>query len=171
MQVEVGKYATNLIPSPAAAANAARAGFRVSIPLSRYVRGGVFRAVLTTVPHGAATEYDGDSATIRLWTIDANTYAEVNTTTRVLTVSVNGVARVAGVPLWWLRGHRVQWSWEVGGGNLRVRYRYSTDQGATWTLPFDPFGGTVYSDSAISTAMPAAADRKFCTARPSICVR
>jgi hypothetical protein len=46
----------------------------------------------------------------------------------------------------------VQWSWEVGGGNLRVRYRYSTDQGATWTLPFDPFGGTVYSDSAISTA-------------------
>lgn len=33
-----------------------------------------------------------------------------------------------------------------------MRYRYSTDQGATWTLPFDPFGGTVYSDSAISTA-------------------
>lgn len=149
-QAEAGKYGTNLIPT--GAATASRAGFRVSIPLSRYVRGGVFRAVLTTVPHGAATEYDGDSATIRLWTIDASTYAEINTTTRVLTVSVNGVARVAGVPLWWLRGHRVQWSWEVGGGNLRVRYRYSTDQGATWTLPFDPFGGTVYSDSAISTA-------------------
>lgn len=150
VQVEVGKYATNLLPT--AGANASRAGYRVSIPISRYVRGGVFRAVLTTVPHGAATEYDGDSATIRLWTIDANTYAEVNTTTRVLTVSVNGVARVAGVPLWWLRGHRVQWSWEVGGGNLRVRYRYSTDQGATWTLPFDPFGGVVNVDSAISTA-------------------
>jgi len=149
-QTEQGRYATN--PIITAGTTASRAGFRVSIPLSRYVRGGVFRAVLTTVPHGAATEYDGDSATIRLWTIDANTYAEVNTTTRVLTVSVNGVARVAGVPLWWLRGHRVQWSWEVGGGNLRVRYRYSTDQGATWTLPFDPFGGTVYSDSAISTA-------------------
>lgn len=149
-QLEKGRYATNWIPT--AAATASRAGYRVAIPISRYVRGGVFRAVLTTVPHGAATEYDGDSATIRLWTIDANTYAEVNTTTRVLTVSVNGVARVAGVPLWWLRGHRVQWSWEVGGGNLRVRYRYSTDQGATWTLPFDPFGGTVYNDSAISTA-------------------
>ena len=149
-QLEAGKYRTNWIPT--GAATASRAGYRVSIPISRYVRGGVFRAVLTTVPHGAATEYDGDSATVRLWTIDANTYAEVNTTTRVLTVSVNGVARVAGVPLWWLRGHRVQWSWEVGNGNLRVRYRYSTDQGATWTLPFDPFGGTVYSDSAISTA-------------------
>jgi len=149
-QTEQGRYATNPIITAGTAAS--RAGFRVTTPLSRYVRGGVFRAVLTTVPHGAATEYDGDSATIRLWTIDANTYAEVNTTTRVLTVSVNGVARVAGVPLWWLRGHRVQWSWEVGGGNLRVRYRYSTDQGATWTLPFDPFGGTVYSDSAISTA-------------------
>lgn len=152
VQVEVGKYATNLIPSPASAVDVARAGFRSTAPISRYVRGGAFRAVLTTVPHGAATEYDGDSATVRLWTIDASTYAEINTTTRVLTVSVNGVARVAGVPLWWLRGHRVQWSWEVGAGNLRVRYRYSTDQGATWTLPFDPFGGTVYVDSAISTA-------------------
>lgn len=149
-QFEAGKYPTNAIIT--AGTSASRAGFRVSIPISRYVRGGVFRAVLTTVPHGAATEYDGDSATIRLWTIDANTYAEVNTTTRVLTVSVNGVARTAGVPLWWLKGHRVQWSWEVGNGALRVRYRYSTDQGATWTLPFDPFGGTVYSDSAISTA-------------------
>lgn len=149
-QAEKGRYPTNWIPT--AAATASRAGFRVTVPLSRYVRGGAFRAVLTTVPHGAATEYDNDSATVRLWTIDAGTYAEFNTSTRVLTVSVNGVARVAGVPLWWLRGHRVQWSWEVGGGNLRVRYRYSTDQGATWTLPFDPFGGTVYSDSAISTA-------------------
>lgn len=149
-QVEQGKYPTS--PLVSGASKASRAGYRVAIPISRYVRGGVFRAVLTTVPHGAATEYDGDSATIRLWTIDANTYAEVNTTTRVLTVSVNGVARVAGVPLWWLRGHRVQWSWEVGNGNLRVRYRYSTDQGATWTLPFDPFGGVVNVDSAISTA-------------------
>lgn len=149
-QAEKGRYPTSWIPTTTAAAS--RAGFRSTAPLSRYVRGGAFRAVLTTVPHGAATEYDGDSATVRLWTIDANTYAEINTSTRVLTVSVNGVARVAGVPLWWLRGHRVQWSWEVGAGNLRVRYRYSTDQGATWTLPFDPFGGTVYVDSAISTA-------------------
>lgn len=149
-QAEKGRYATNWIPT--AAATASRAGFRVTVPLSRYVRGGAFRAVLTTVPHGASTDYNNDSTTVRLWTIDAGTYAEFNTSTRVLTVSVNGVARVAGVPLWWLKGHRVQWSWEVGNGALRVRYRYSTDQGATWTLPFDPFGGTVYSDSAISTA-------------------
>lgn len=150
MQVELGKYPTNAIPTTTVAAS--RAGFRVTFPISRYVRGGALRMVQTVVPHGAATDYDGDSATVRLWTIDANTYAEFATATRLLTVVVNGVSRAALVPLWWLKGHRVQWSWEVGNGNLRVRYRYSTDQGATWTLPFDPFGGTVYTDSTISTA-------------------
>ena len=148
-QLEAGKYRTNWLPT--VAGNVSRAGFGTPFPISRFVRAGKFSAEIVTVPFAACTDYDADSATIRLWTIDANTYAEMNTTTRVLTVSVNGVARVAGVPLWWLKGHRIAWSWEVGNGNLRVRYRLSTDQGATWTLPFDPFGGTVNVDAAIST--------------------
>lgn len=150
MQVEIGKYATNHIPTTTVAAS--RAGFRVLIPVSRYVVGGSFRAQISHVPWADCTAYDGDSATVRLWTIDANTYAEINTTTRVLTVCVNGVSRVAAVPIWWLKGHRIEWYWRVGNGALFVRYRLSTDKGVSYTLPFDPFAGVQYTDAAISTS-------------------
>lgn len=149
-QTEQGRYATNPIITAGTAAS--RAGFRVSIPISRYVVGGAFRAQISHVPWADCTAYNGDSATVRLWTIDANTYAEINTTTRVLTVCVNGVSRVAAVPVWWLSGHRIEWYWRVGNGVLFVRYRLSTDKGVSYTLPFDPFAGVQYTDAAISTS-------------------
>lgn len=150
LQAEVGGYATNLVPSAGVAAS--RAGFGVTVPVGMALRAGTLRFRQQVVPLGASADYTLDGAAVRLWTLDANTYAEVTTATRILTVVVNGVSRASTVPLWWLYGHRVEFFWEVGNGNLKVRYRYSTDRGGSWTLPFDPFGGTVYTDSAIITS-------------------
>jgi len=149
-QVEAGKYRTNWLPT--VAGNVSRAGFRLQVSIHNLVRGGTFRATISHVPWADCTAYDGDTATVRLWTIDANTYAEINTSTRVLIVCVNGVSRVAAVPIWWLKGHRIEWYWSVGNGALYVRYKLSTDKGVSYTLPFDPFAGVVNTDAAISTS-------------------
>lgn len=147
-QVEKGTFPTNALVS--VASKVGRAGFGVVFPLARFIRAGTFRILMTCVPLGAATEYAADGTTLRLWTIDAGTYAEFNAGTRILTVVVNGTSRTASVALTWTRGQRVQFFFEVGGGKLRVRYRVSSDAGATYGTAADPFGGTVYVDAAIS---------------------
>lgn len=147
-QVEKGTFPTTALVS--VASKVGRGGFGVVFPLSRFVRAGTFRVLMTCVPLGAATGYAADGAALRLWTIDARNYAELNTGTRILTVVVNGTTRTASVALSWTRGQRVQFLFEVGGGKLRVRYRVSSDAGATYGAATDPFGGTVYVDAAIS---------------------
>lgn len=120
----------------------------LNVASSRFIRGGRLEIFLDFSPSGAPTDYDSN---FRFFDHSAETtYAEFSATDQKLRIVVaGGAAEVCAVPLWWpsatlfSTAHpRVQ-VWIETGGNRpsKVRYRYSSDGGLTWTLPFDPMGG------------------------------
>lgn len=97
-QYETGKFPTSFIYT-SGAASATRAGERLrhDTPSALLVAGRLGLA-FALYPLGASTEY---IANMRLWTIDASNYAEVDFSTRVVTVVIGGVTRtLAALPTW-----------------------------------------------------------------------
>lgn len=112
-QYEIGKFPTSFIFTTAAAA-VTRAGERLrhDKPTAILVAGRLSLA-FAFYPLGASTEY---LANMRLWTIDASNYAEVDFTTRVVSVVVGGVTVTLGALPTWNRLNLLEVWIESGGG-------------------------------------------------------
>ncbi|MBK7823336.1 MAG: hypothetical protein IPJ61_20330 [Tessaracoccus sp.] len=143
-----GKLPRDYQPTPSGS-GATCADCAATYPASRLVRGGRLKLRFRWTPAGAPGDYN---ANFRLVDHGAETtYVEFSATDQKLRVVVaGGAAEVCAVPMWWPSASLystshpvVEMDIEIGGGvATRIRYRYSTDAGATWTLPFDPLGGT-----------------------------
>lgn len=142
-----GKLPRDYQPTPAGS-GATCADCSATYPASRLVRGGRLRLRFRWTPSGAPTDYNTN---FRIVDHGAEvTYCEFSATDQKLRIQVaGGAVETCAVPMWWPSASLYSTSHPVVevdleiGGNVatRIRYRYSTDGGVTWTLPFDPLGG------------------------------
>lgn len=141
MSVSRGKLWREPQPTPAGS-GATCADCAATYPASRLVRGGRLRLRFRWSPSGAPTDYNTNFRFVDHGA--ETTYVEFSATDQKLRVVVaGGAAEVCAVPMWWPTASLystshpvVEFDIEIGGNvATRIRYRYSTDGGVTWTLP------------------------------------
>jgi hypothetical protein len=146
-QVSRGKLWREPQPTPAGT-GATCADCAATYPAARIVRGGRLSVRFCWTPTGAPTDYNEDCRLVDHGS--ETTHVTLSTSDQKIRVVVaGGATETCAVPVWWpsasllSTAHPVlEFCIEVGGGvATRIRYRYSTDGGVTWSLPFDPLGG------------------------------
>ncbi len=151
VQLEPGKFATEVIPNDSTTLTVSRdTGYEYRSMLS-YVSGiGQMRLRILLSPKGVADAYDIDGASIRLFTVQggpSTCYAQINTTTRVLTIVHDATSISCAVPMTWQADEFLEIVIQMGGAlETLVRYRmcaWTADRtvDSNWGRPFDPSGG------------------------------
>lgn len=146
-QCEAGAFPTEAIVTTGATAT--RAGERLyHATSSALVRAGRLGLEVKIRPKGSSASY---SANMRLWTIDANNYAEIDKTTRVLTVVVAGASFSFPTALpAWAAGDTLEIWLEAGGGAFASRAAARVNGGATVQLGLSSSAaGTIPATGAI----------------------
>ncbi|MDP3275117.1 MAG: hypothetical protein Q8Q09_07960, partial [Deltaproteobacteria bacterium] len=72
-----------------------------------------------------------DYGTVRLWTLDASHFAELNAVTGVITVTINGVSNTSNPSPIWTRLDTLHLYIAAGGG-LPTQIAWMGNNGATW---------------------------------------
>lgn len=132
-QIERGKYPTSSIVTAGATGTRAGERLRYDTPAA-FISNGRLSMHLTMYPLGAWNEYE---ATYRLWTIDANNYAEVVHTNRTITVCIGGVVTsfIGAIQIWG-RLDKVEIWMSVGGGtNSVIASQLNDGGGSSLALP------------------------------------
>lgn len=130
VQVEIGKWATEAIYSGGSATTRSGELLRRTLA-SDAISSGRIGLEFRFEPPVAHT---GFSANMRLWTIDANNYAEINFTTRVVTVVIGGASYSTASAVSWAAGDLVELWLEAGGGSLNTTVKYRVNGGSVTTL-------------------------------------
>jgi hypothetical protein len=126
--MEAGKFATEVIVT--GGAGGSRSGERLtrSIPTDSVDNGRV--SIYAEIqPKGARSAY---GSPIRLWTIDANNYCEINPTTGVITTSVAGVTNTTD-PVTWNALDTVE-IFVATGASVATRASYRVNGGSETVL-------------------------------------
>jgi hypothetical protein len=134
-QLETGRWCSEAIVT--GNGSATRAGERLwyASAASKLSGGRLGLRVSFEAPCSAA-DY---SANARIWTIDANNYAELVASSRRINVVIGGVTFTTSRPVWWAPGDLVELWIECGGGVLTTQVQYRVNGGAAVTV------GTSYS--------------------------
>lgn len=131
-QVEDSGHPTSVIVT--AGASVTRAGTFLTVPAASLVVGGRVSLEFDLRPKGAATEYTIDGAYVYLAYWDANNHIRLDTATRRLEVTVNGVLWSPVTVLAWNRLDRVR-IWVAAGDATTVSYaKYQVNEGAVTDL-------------------------------------
>jgi hypothetical protein len=124
VQREAGAFGTEYIITTAAAAT--RAGERLFVSSgSSLVSGGRLSLELKAIPKGSRSAY---SAVIRLWTVDANNYAEIAPATGIITVKIGGVSNTTDA-IDWAANDALE-LWIAAGGSQSTVIKYRINGGA-----------------------------------------
>jgi lysophospholipase L1-like esterase len=130
-QVEASEFASDFMPS------GTRAGERLTLPAAAALKlvtaTGRVTAFFDLSPKGHSFSYATDISIVRY---DANNYASINHSTRILTVCIGGVTNTTTLPLFWNRWDRVE-IWIAFGGGVASKCSYRRSGGPTvrmtWT--------------------------------------
>lgn len=147
-QIEAGAFPTSAISTTGS--TAARSGERLyhATPAS-LIDSGRLSLAFSIRPLGSSSEY---SANMRLWTIDSSNYAEINFSTRAISVVIGGVTRTLGTVLpTWARGDLLDVFVPAGGGSLPTTGKARVNGGGVTDLGSGAAQGTV-SGSTIDIA-------------------
>lgn len=141
-QRELGGFPTSLIVTAGATGTRAGERLRHDTPAS-LLASGRFSLEVVLWAEGASTEY---SANLRVWTFDVSNYAEIDKTTRVLTVVIGGVARNLGALPVWSRDSKIELFIAAGGGAIGTKAKVRIDGGTVTDL------GTGAAQAAVTPA-------------------
>jgi hypothetical protein len=154
VQCEKGSFESEVIVT--AGASATRAGERLRFTPSQQITAAAqLRFYAKLKPKGAATAYATNLSTIRLWTDanDATSYCEMDTTTRVMTISIAGATNTTAALTW--AKFDVLEIWVVAGGSQTTVVKYRVNGGAA-TVP--AITGTALGNFAPSGALDILCD-------------
>lgn len=129
-QAESGLHPTEVIIT--AGATGTRAGERLYYATgSSLINNGRLGLGYSIHPKGTSSQY---LANMRLWTIDASNYCEVDFSTRKIVTVIGGVSYTTASAMTWAASDQVDIWVEAGGGTLNTVAKYRVNEGSTTTL-------------------------------------
>jgi hypothetical protein len=129
-QLEAGAYCTEPITTTTAAVT--RNGERLYYPDGGdLIDSGRIGMLVTIAPKGSSTQY---AASMRLWTIDADNYAEISNSTGAVSITIDGDTFTTGSTLSWARHDVIDLWIEAGGGATNTVVKARINGGSTTTI-------------------------------------
>jgi hypothetical protein len=156
-QLETGRWCSEAIVT--GNGSATRAGGRLwYASATQCLSGGRLGLRVSFEAPCSAADY---SANARLWTIDANNYAELVASSRLINVVIGGSTFTTSRPVWWAPGDLVELWIECGGGVLLTSVQYRVNGGTVATV------GTSYSAAQAAISPGANTLDLFCNGTAS----
>lgn len=135
VQSEEAAFATEYIPNdinPPTTGTATRAGERIyTLTTSDWLNSSRLGLYVKLQPKGSSSQY---TANMRLWTIDASNYCEIDKTTRLITMVIGGNSFVGSEALSWAANDTVEVWTEGGGTTIQSVMAYRVNGGTTIRL-------------------------------------
>ena len=147
-QVEAGAFPTEVIVTSGGSASRAGERLATTAAASSWIQSSKrFAFEVRLQPEGARSEYG--STPLRLWTLGASDYAELNPASGVITVVSGGVSNTTSAGLNWNRNDEVEIYIAAGGGTT-TSVMMRVNAGAPWTATVT---GSALTGSAPATSM------------------